>query len=90
MHRPSRHREVMRRGRPKSESDRVLTISELARYLRVSRTKIYHLVKDHSGNTFPAFRVGRSWRINLYDFQDWMCRQLETETDRKKAKMHEG
>ncbi len=88
---PSRQRTNLERGRVKTESERVLTVSELAAYLRISRARIYYLVKHHAGNAFPAFRVGRAWRINLYQFQDWMCQQLEAEqeTALKRAKLRE-
>jgi excisionase family DNA binding protein len=57
-------------------SPRILTIAELAEYLRVSEARLYELLKGEAAG-FPAFRVGRGWRVNLDEMRDWMCQQLD-------------
>ena len=43
----------------------VLTVTEVANYLRVSRVTVWRWCKD---GTIPACRVGRNWRIPRDDF----------------------
>jgi excisionase family DNA binding protein len=40
----------------------ILTLAEVARYLRVHPSTVYRLIEQ---NKLPAFKVGSSWRINL-------------------------
>ncbi len=54
----------------------ILTVDDIARYLRVSRTTVCRWC---STGTLPAFRLGRSWRVRRCDFElhieqarDWM------------------
>ncbi|MBV8360999.1 MAG: helix-turn-helix domain-containing protein [Deltaproteobacteria bacterium] len=42
----------------------ILTLTEVARYLRVHPSTIHRLVKS---SQLPGFRVGRDWRFNLED-----------------------
>jgi excisionase family DNA binding protein len=46
----------------RTEWRKVMTMDEVAEYLRVHRTTIYRLIKRHK---IPAFRVGRNWRFNM-------------------------
>jgi excisionase family DNA binding protein len=46
----------------------VLTVNELADYLRVHRSTIYRLLKN---NQIPAFRVGSDWRFNKNAIDEW-------------------
>ena len=47
----------------------MMTMDEVAEYLRVHRTTIYRLIKRHK---IPAFRVGRNWRFNIGDVNRWL------------------
>lgn len=47
----------------------VLTIEEAARYLRLSRAKVYGLA---ASGELPAFRVGRSVRIRRERLEAWL------------------
>jgi len=40
----------------------VLTVKEVAAYLRVHQSTIYRLLKAQQ---LPAFRVGSDWRFNI-------------------------
>ncbi|NTW02896.1 MAG: helix-turn-helix domain-containing protein [Oscillochloris sp.] len=42
----------------------ILTIPEVARYLRVSETTVWRWC---SSGKLPAFRIGRSWRVRSND-----------------------
>ncbi|RMD58860.1 DNA-binding protein [Candidatus Parcubacteria bacterium] len=41
--------------------DEILTIKEVAAYLKVSRTTVWRWCRE---GKLPAFRVGRGWRIH--------------------------
>ncbi len=50
----------------------VLTVEEVARRLRVSEATVYNLIR---GGQLPAFRVGRSWRVDERDLDEYIRRQ---------------
>jgi excisionase family DNA binding protein len=56
----------------RAEPDMIMTVSELAVYLRVHATTIYRLLKD---NKVPAFRVGSDWRFSRRAIDRWMLSQ---------------
>lgn len=47
---------------------RVLTLDEVANYLRVHPSTIYRLLKKKQ---LPAFKVGSDWRFNLESIDHW-------------------
>jgi excisionase family DNA binding protein len=49
--------------------DTVLTIPEVARYLKLSKSKIYWLVQSRQ---IPHIRIGRNVRIRAGDLQAWL------------------
>jgi excisionase family DNA binding protein len=53
----------------------VLTLEEVASYLRVHPTTIYRLLKKRR---LPAFRVGSDWRFNVESIDRWRI-QAEAE-----------
>ncbi len=52
----------------KSERARILTLDNVAEYLRVHPSTIYRLLKKRQ---LPAFKVGRDWRFNLESIDRW-------------------
>jgi excisionase family DNA binding protein len=46
----------------------VMTLREVASYLRVSRSTIYRLLKK---GRLPAFRLGTDWRFNAESIDRW-------------------
>jgi len=54
---------------PPEKERRILTVAELARYLRVNMSTIYRLIRNRE---LPAFRVGRDWRFKLEAIETWM------------------
>jgi excisionase family DNA binding protein len=55
---------------------RLLTVTEVANYLHVSRSTIHRLLKR---NEIPAFRVGANWRFNVEEIDRWRVeRQITT------------
>lgn len=49
-----------------SELPQVLTVAEVATYLRVSQTTIWRWC---GSGKLPAFRLGRSWRVRRTDLE---------------------
>ena len=56
----------------------VLTVSEVAALLRISRNKVYDMV---ARNQLPHFRVGNCIRFRSDDLGEWMRRQQNGGTD---------
>lgn len=52
--------------------DQVLTIKEVAEYLKVNERTIYRMA---SSGDLPAFKVGGSWRIKQSEFEEWIRMQ---------------
>ena len=50
----------------------VMTIKELAAYLRLHQSTIYRLVKC---GQLPAFKIGSDWRFTLEEIEAWVKRQ---------------
>ena len=48
--------------------NRILTVQDLASYLRVHPSTIYRMLKK---NQLPAFRVGSDWRFNVEAIDKW-------------------
>jgi excisionase family DNA binding protein len=46
----------------------VMTMSEVAEYLRVHPSTIYRLLKQRQ---IPAFKMGSDWRFNLESIDQW-------------------
>ncbi|HEU5011109.1 MAG TPA: helix-turn-helix domain-containing protein [Roseiflexaceae bacterium] len=47
----------------------VLTVAEIAAYLKISPTTVWrHCVQGK----LPAFRVGRQWRVERRDLDGWI------------------
>ena len=55
-----------------SAASRILTVGEIADYLRVDRSTIYRLLKRHE---LPAFKVGRDWRFNVEEIDRWRAQR---------------
>jgi len=55
-----------------ADSPKVLTVNEVANYLRVHRSTIYRLLRQHE---IPAFRIGSDWRFNIEEIDHWRERQ---------------
>ena len=54
---------------------KVLTIGELAEYLRVHRSTLYRLLKRRQ---LPGFKIGSDWRFNVEAIDEWRMQQSMT------------
>ena len=50
------------------DASSVLTVRELADYLRVNPSTIYRLIRARQ---LPAFKVGYDWRFNVEEIERW-------------------
>jgi excisionase family DNA binding protein len=50
----------------------VMTVQEVAEYLKVSTDTVYVLVRSQ---TFPAIKIGNSWRILRKELDEWLRKQ---------------
>lgn len=55
----------------------ILTVKELATYLRCSESKIRNLVRD---NAIPNFRIGSKINFNKHVINSWVQKQEEKNT----------
>jgi len=53
-------------------SAKVLTVNELAEYLRVHRSTLYRLLKK---GQLPGFKIGSDWRFNVEVIDAWRLKQ---------------
>jgi len=57
-------------------SEEILTLEEVAAYLKVGKRTVYRLVAAHE---LPAFKVGGSWRFRRQEIDQWINEQTITE-----------
>jgi len=57
----------------KPEAD-ILTIEELSKYLRVSKSTLYKLVRE---GRIPSQKVGRHWRFHKDNIDRWLGQDKE-------------
>jgi excisionase family DNA binding protein len=50
---------------------RLLTVKDVAHYLKVSISKVYRMA---NANQIPAFRIGTSWRFKQDMIDTWIQR----------------
>jgi len=53
----------------------IMTVHEVAEYLRMSEAKVYRLVKEHA---IPVVRIGKSWRFRKDLLDDWLGERTES------------
>ncbi len=51
----------------------VMTVKEVAEYLRVNQRTVYRLAVDRK---LPGFKVGTSWRFERAAIDSWIAAQL--------------
>jgi excisionase family DNA binding protein len=60
-------------------SDKILTIQEVATYLKLNEKTAYRLVGE---GKLPGFKVGGSWRFRQTELEEWITQQHK-KTDNK-------
>ena len=62
--------------RDEAMSDEILTIQELAEYLKLNEKTAYRLAGE---GKLPGFKVGGSWRFKRVDIEAWIEKQKDKE-----------
>lgn len=57
-----------------AQNDEVMTISDVAQYLRISEAKVYELARN---GAIPALRIGKSWRFQKDLLKQWVRKSAE-------------
>ena len=55
-------------------SDKIMTIEELAEYLKISRSTLYKLLQD---GKLPGQKIGKRWRFHKDAIDAWVTHGLE-------------
>jgi excisionase family DNA binding protein len=50
----------------------IMTVHDVASYLRLSEAKVYRLAKDGS---IPSFHLGKSWRFRRDLIDEWTIKE---------------
>ncbi|CAM3392843.1 MULTISPECIES: methylation-associated defense system helix-turn-helix domain-containing protein MAD1 [Cupriavidus] len=58
-------------------TDDVLTVSEVAEYLKVNERTVYRLA---AAKKIPAFKVGTAWRFKRAELDAWITAQSQPPT----------
>ena len=55
-------------------TDQILTLKEVAAYLKLTEKTAYRLASD---GKLPGFKVGGSWRFKREDLESWIEKQKQ-------------
>jgi excisionase family DNA binding protein len=66
----------------KKDDPVILTVRDVAEYLRMSEAKVYQLIKERQ---IPVARIGKTWRFRKDLLDDWLsqCTESSMKTDQK-------
>jgi len=67
--------------RIESTKSEILTVEEVANYLKVTERSIYSLLARQE---IPAFKVGGSWRFRIDEIEDWTRRPRPSKAKERK------
>lgn len=60
------------------QPDEILTIDEVAAYLKAGKRTVYRLA---SNGKIPAFKLGGTWRFRRAELDQWIASQIGEATD---------
>ena len=60
------------------QHDEILTIDEVAAYLKAGKRTVYRLA---SSGKIPAFKLGGTWRFRRAELDQWIASQIGEATD---------
>ena len=55
------------------QSDEILTIDEVAAYLKAGKRTVYRLA---SSGAIPAFKLGGTWRFRRAELDQWIASRI--------------
>ncbi len=59
-----------------SHEDEIMTITEVAQYLKISEVTTYKFVQE---GKIPGFKIGRHWRVKRSDLDEFIEKQKRGE-----------
>lgn len=62
-------------------TDEILTLKEVAAYLKLAEKTAYKLAAE---GKLPGFKVGGSWRFKESDIESWIAEQKANSTEKDK------
>ena len=62
-----------------NQPDEIMSIEQLADYLKVSRSTLYKLAQD---GRLPGQKVGKRWRFHKKAIDDWLGQQHQDGDDK--------
>ena len=65
-----------------TQPDSVMTVKEVADYLRVNQRTVYRLAVERR---LPGFKVGANWRFKRGDIDGWIAAQSSSATPADEA-----
>lgn len=60
------------------QPDEILTIDEVAAYLKAGKRTVYRLA---SSGQIPAFKLGGTWRFRRAELDQWIANRIGTAVD---------
>ena len=70
----------MHKNSPQQKEQRIMTVPEVAAYLRLSQAKVYRMAK---AGTLPATQLGNSWRFRKDLIDQWFQERVEGQVQKK-------
>ena len=61
----------------------ILTIEDVARYLKAGKRTVYRLA---AGGNIPAFKLGGTWRFRRGDLDRWIANRIRRSDEVKPAR----
>ncbi len=58
----------------REEYTSIMTVHDVASFLRLSEAKVYRLAKEGS---VPSFRLGKSWRFRRDSIDEWTKKESQ-------------
>lgn len=62
----------------KRNSKPIMTVREVALYLRLSQAKVYRLAR---AGEIPAMQIGKAWRFRKDLIDDWFCQHVQKDLE---------
>lgn len=62
--------EEQRSGQRAERRPTVMTLEEVARYLRINKSTVYRMARD---GTLPAWKLGNVWRFKKEAIEHWIA-----------------
>ena len=65
-------------------NDEILTLKEVAEYLKLAEKTVYRLVAE---GKLPRFTVGGSWRFQKRDIGQWISKEIRKRSGKNESKL---